>query len=102
MFHSSPVRWSSPPRLSRVNQQEVTVMKRAVALLIVCFASAFSQTEKGAITGPVTDAAGAVIPEARVTVTNVETNVSQVLSTNAEGQYEAPFLSPGRYNVTVI
>ncbi|MGH9844780.1 MAG: carboxypeptidase regulatory-like domain-containing protein, partial [Blastocatellia bacterium] len=57
-------------------------------------------TEKGSIAGSVTDANGAAVPNATVTITNLGTNVSQTLTTNAEGLYEAPFLTPGSYKVS--
>jgi hypothetical protein len=46
------------------------------------------------------DPANAVIPGAKVTVTNVGTNVSNVLTANSTGYWEANFLIPGEYSVT--
>ncbi|MFB3905676.1 MAG: carboxypeptidase regulatory-like domain-containing protein [Acidobacteriota bacterium] len=59
------------------------------------------QTEKGAITGRVTDEQGGMVPGASVTVTSVSTNVSTTYQTSDVGTYEAPFLTPGLYKVTV-
>ena len=67
----------------------------------VLVAPAAAQTEKGAIVGTVTDTTGAVLPAATVTVTNLGTGVVQTYTTNVQGVYEAPFLSPGTYKVTV-
>ncbi|HWK10311.1 MAG TPA: TonB-dependent receptor, partial [Vicinamibacterales bacterium] len=39
-------------------------------------------------------------PGVTITVTNAATGVGQTYVTNAEGLYEAPFLSPGRYRVS--
>lgn len=53
----------------------------------------------GTITGVVMDASGAVLPNARVRVTNVETGVVATLKTNSEGVYNASSLNPGVYSV---
>ena len=89
------------------------MLKNAVRLLTVCFllaiaactsgfvSTAFAQGEQATITGIVTDESGAVIPNARVAVTNIETKVTREAQTNGEGQYRVPYLSPGKYQVTV-
>lgn len=66
-------------------------------LIFVCLA----QVEQATITGTVTDQSGAVVPRARVTVTNVETGIPSETQTNAEGRYTLPYLHPGQYEVGV-
>ena len=41
----------------------------------------------GTIVGTVSDPSGAVVPKARVTVRNEETNVTRVVETNDDGDY---------------
>jgi hypothetical protein len=53
------------------------------------------------ISGIVTDASGAVIEDAQVTVRRVETNVTASAHTDREGRFRFPYLSVGRYDVTV-
>ena len=53
----------------------------------------------GAITGIVTDASQAVISGASVTVTEVDTGIAHIYTTNSAGIYDAPFLKPGHYKV---
>jgi hypothetical protein len=60
-----------------------------------------AQTDTGAISGIVTDASGAIVPGARITITSEATNVSVVVATNAAGFYSAPALHPGRYDIEV-
>lgn len=60
-----------------------------------------AQTERGSITGTITDAQGGVLPGATVTITSESTGVSRALVTNERGVYDAPFLSPGTYRVEV-
>ena len=62
--------------------------------------TAAAQETRGRISGTVRDTGG-VIPGASVKITNTDTSVSQSLTTNASGYYEAPFLNPGTYSVNV-
>ena len=58
----------------------------ACAGLAALFAgSAYAQTDQGTITGVVQDTSGAVIPEAQVTVTNVDTGLSLETKSNRSG-----------------
>ena len=53
------------------------------------------------IVGSVTDPQGAVIPEAKVTLTNVDTGIQWNQTTNASGEYKVPNLIAGHYRVDV-
>ena len=55
----------------------------------------------GAILGTVTDASGAVVPKAKVTITNTATSTVFATSTSSAGDYSAPSLNPGDYQVQV-
>jgi hypothetical protein len=73
-----------------------------LALLAVCFASAvYGQAVNATVLGTVTDASGAIVPGAKVTVTDVNTSVSRSTETNGSGNYSFPDLAPGNYVVTV-
>jgi hypothetical protein len=61
----------------------------------------WAQTPTAEFTGTVTDATGAVVGGARVTVTNLSTNLQRVITTNSAGVYDAPALPPGTYSVRV-
>lgn len=62
---------------------------------------AVSQEFRGSISGRVTEASGAAVPGATVTVTNLATNTSTTATTNEGGVYTAIYLNPGRYAVAV-
>jgi len=68
----------------------------ALVAVAVC-----AQTYQGRILGVVTDQSGAVVPSAKVTITNTATGVTRSLVTSASGEYVAPNLEPGPYSVTV-
>jgi hypothetical protein len=53
----------------------------------------------GTILGTVTDTTGAVVPNAKVTVTNVATDVNFQTVSNSAGDYQAPALNPGTYKI---
>ena len=74
---------------------------RSVALISVLAAAAFAQTDTGAITVSVTDAASGSISGAKVTVTNEGTNIAITDVTNDRGAFLAPNLRPGKYSVSV-
>jgi hypothetical protein len=62
----------------------------------------FSQGETtSAIVGQVSDASGAAVPSATVTVTNKETGLRRSASTDASGRFNFPQLKPGTYLVKV-
>jgi hypothetical protein len=51
--------------------------------------------------GAVTDATGASVPGVTVTITRVETGEVRTLATNELGLWEARFMSPGSYQLTL-
>ncbi len=84
-----------------MNRSQIQISCLALIILLFTPALLFGQTEKGAIVGAVTDSTGAVVQGAAVMITNLGTNTSQTVTTNAEGLYEAPFLVPASYTVSV-
>ena len=66
-----------------------------------CVLSLRAQTTEGSILGTITDPSGAVIAGAVVTVTNVDTTISEKAVTDATGAYVLTNLHIGRYSVTV-
>jgi len=68
--------------------------------LLVVVQPVSGQEFRGAILGRITDPSGAVVSGAKVTITNEETGVSVEAASNQEGNYNVPFLLPGRYTVT--
>jgi hypothetical protein len=76
-------------------------MKRLACVFSIVLASAFAQSERGNITGVVTDSTGAPIASAPVSITNQATNAIERVTTTNTGEYNAPNLTPGNYTVEV-
>ena len=84
-------------------------MLRANTLLLILAATIFisplrtlAQGETTSeITGEVTDASGAEIPGATVTITSRETGLERSLKTGGDGRFSFPQLQPGAYTVKV-
>ena len=55
----------------------------------------------GTLVGTVTDPTGALVPGAKITVTNLETGFVSGGETKAEGSYYIPFLAVGTYQLSV-
>jgi len=74
---------------------------RIIYTLGVMFAlsfSGFAQTG-GQVTGLVTDPSGSIIAGATIVITNSQTNVTRITTTNSAGDYAFPALLPGVYNM---
>ncbi|HXX16778.1 MAG TPA: carboxypeptidase-like regulatory domain-containing protein, partial [Candidatus Eremiobacteraceae bacterium] len=55
--------------------------------------------QEATLVGTVTDPSGSVVPNVTITITNVKTGAIRSLTTNDVGQYVAPNLSIGTYDV---
>src|SRR5215471_7149866 len=85
-----------------MRKQNLVACFAIAALLLGSASSVFGQTAgAGTISGTITDQQSAVVPDASVTVHNVDTNVDRAFTSNGAGIYTAPFLQPGHYEVTV-
>src|ERR1700683_2271209 len=71
------------------------------ALFVFLLAAAlYSFGQEATIIGTVTDSSGAALPNVAVAITSVETGTVRSSTTNDTGQYVAPGLPIGRYNVS--
>src|SRR5260221_11682115 len=61
-----------------------------------------AQQGRGSFFGIVTDASGAAVPGAKITVTSLGTNTATTLETNNEGFYSAPALQIGDYSINAV
>ncbi len=73
---------------------------RLVVASLLLASGLSAQTASGTILGLVRDSQNAAIPGAKVTITNVATNIVRTFKTDARGSYTVPFLVPATYSVT--
>ncbi len=61
--------------------------------------SGLAQSPSATVVGRVTDPSGAVVPGVAVRVTEVDTNLVHLASTNTAGDFTLPYLNPGRHTL---
>jgi hypothetical protein len=88
----APRTLSFSPLLGKISQLAATFFLLAI---FACVALA----QEATIVGTVTDASGAVVPNAKVVITNTEKNQSRDVTSNESGQFVAPSLGIGHYVV---
>src|SRR6516225_6976151 len=72
----------------------------AIVLGILAITPASAQVAGGTMLGTVSDASGAVVARAQVTIKNLATGIVRVVSTDGNGFYSAANLLPGTYSIT--
>jgi hypothetical protein len=81
------------------------VLKMLLCFCLVMFGwttnPVYGQSDRGSIRGTITDPSGALVPGAKVTVTNVETNEARETTTSDEGSYNFPELKAAVYTLQV-
>lgn len=86
-----------------MNSLTRTYLLLALAVCTVVPAAAQSLAGLGAINGVVRDASGAVVPAAKVVVSNAQNGIRRNLETNESGLFTAVSLAPGEgYEVAVL
>ena len=74
----------------------------AVAVLLLGVSAGLpAQSVNSSVQGLATDSTGAAVPDAQVTLTNVDTGVSQKVQSDGSGNYSFPSVPLGIYNLTV-
>ncbi len=73
---------------------------RFLGLALLALSIAIAQESTGTISGTVTDPSGAIIPNAAVAVTNVQTGVTRTTTSNASGLFVVTNLAVGNYSLS--
>jgi hypothetical protein len=71
------------------------------ALCIAGAVGARAQTTTAQVSGQVTDSSGAAVPQASITITNLDTTLTRKAETSGTGYYVIPLLPPGNYKLTM-
>src|SRR5262245_31574315 len=94
---------SSPASLSLLH-----ILQRAWLTLVVCLLptaycllpTVFAQLATATLSGTVVDQSGAVVPGVAITVLNTGTSLQRQATTNSDGYFTVPLLSPGTYMIS--
>ena len=73
----------------------------SLVLLTLAMAATACWAQEGSIAGVVTDASGATVPNATVTVTSNQQGFSRTVTTTGNGDYLVPGLPAGVYSINV-
>jgi Carboxypeptidase regulatory-like domain len=86
----------------RASRSCVTVIRQVLQSLVVTLilgTALQAQVESGRVVGTVRDMTGALLNDAKVTITNVATNVPRAVLSNSDGEYVVTELPPGTYTL---
>src|SRR5437763_398672 len=81
-------------------REAMQITWKLAAAVVFLPAALLAQSTFGTILGTVTDASGAVVPQAKIVITNQGENISRPALTDSQGNYEALNLKAGVYTVT--
>lgn len=82
-------------------RRNVLSVSAAMLLALPLAQVAVSQSDSSSLSGTVTDSSGALLPNAKVTITNNATKAESTLTTNSSGTYIAPNIPTGDYTIRV-
>ncbi len=71
----------------------------AISLLLWSFSTFAKAQTEASLSGVVTDQTGAALRDVAVTIRNVDTGATRTIATDGWGHYQAPGLTPGRFEV---
>lgn len=80
-------------------RSRVLSLRIVMIFLLLATSAAWAQTATGNISGHVVDTSGALVPNAKVTLTRTSTRQTRVVHTNDRGEFLAPLLPIGEYEV---
>ena len=80
--------------------QRRTVISVLLEVVVGCL-NLFAQATSGNIIGTVTDPAGAIVPNVKITITSQNRGVVYNTTTNESGNYSQLQIQPGPYSIEV-
>ena len=81
--------------------RRVGVCLVALVFLSLCGATSFAQSDNGRVFGTVTDPTGAIIPGAKISLTNTETGAALTQTSGDDGTFTFPSVPRGNYTIEV-
>ena len=89
------------PSSIAIAKRNCVVVLLSMVLAVASLTPGHAQAVWGSITGYVTDATGAAVPQAAVTVLAEDTGIETKVEADSAGFYNATHLNPGQYSVEV-
>jgi hypothetical protein len=86
--------------MQRAHLKSLVLVSTLAGLLVGACRTGFAQGALGGITGTVADSTGAVIPNVKVDLKNLDTGLTLTTVSNSTGSYSFNALPIGRYSVT--
>jgi hypothetical protein len=88
--------------MGKISMHSSCTSLRTSALALCFFMPMHGQTANtGAIVGSVSDPSGALVAGAAVAIVSEATREERTLTTDAQGSFSMPFLTPGSYDLTI-
>ena len=87
--------------MNQIPRTVVVTIFLLIALILPVLARAQATISTGTIQGTISDASGAVVSEAKVTISNKDTGQTILLSTSSTGAYTTGALLPGTYVIRI-
>ncbi len=79
----------------------IRILSIFVLIFVLCIGVALAQTTSGSITGNLVDPHGAAIPNATVTITDVNKGFTQTATSDGEGRFVFPQVPPGTFTIVI-
>jgi len=84
-----------------LNREAILHMCLLAAILTILPSLAFGQNASGSLSGTVYDASGAVVPSAKVVLSDEATNTTRESASNGSGFFSISAVQPGSYTVAI-
>ena len=103
LYRGSRINQAGRKPMNNLTGRALWLKQGFLAVIVICLGASMAsgQTFRGTILGTVTDATGATVSGAKVTVKNTDTGLIREITTGEDGNYSAPELPVGNYGVTV-
>ena len=107
MMEKDMIQTSRRIKTSRLGQYLHTVLPQlrlsvfSLVLFITSVAQTFAQLTTADIVGTVSDSSGAVVPNASITLKNLDTNEARSTQSNGTGDFSFTLLPVGHYSISV-